>query len=153
MLSAIFQIVPYNQHQSCYNTVMSKPWPPQPGDWQDVVDAEEAGGSLPAWWTVVSTPGSRSVDIGGQVTVSPDNASADPLSVKNVSDNVVFFVSPEGSVSIDPSDDSASALTISPNGAAKAFTITGAPAVPLTTPDAQDVIDALIALGLIVQHD
>lgn len=27
------------------------------------------------------------------------------------------------------------------------------PVVPLTTPDAQDVIDALVALGLIVQHD
>jgi hypothetical protein len=59
------------------------------------LESEMGGGSLPAWWTVDSTPGDESVDFGGQVTVTPPD---------NTGSQLVRIVAPAGYEANAPSN-------------------------------------------------
>lgn len=50
------------------------------------VGTPAGGGSLPAWWTVDSTPGAESVDFAGEITLSPPQASAQFLAATPADD-------------------------------------------------------------------
>jgi hypothetical protein len=117
-----------------------KIWNADAAAWE-YVNAPSSGGSQPPF-----SPAGPGDDL-----VLLENTSGDPLIYGGDDAGGAYLSSPDGSTQVVVTDGGARMI-----GTSLGFYDAGAvarPVVPLTTPDAQDIIDALVSLGLVTQSD
>jgi hypothetical protein len=120
-----------------------------------VTEAEESGGGGGSIPNPITDPLNIALTDPGNVPITAQAAAGSAVDLLDFLDENsvgVLFVGPSGEMIIAPAGTT---MVTVHDGAIGFFSASpvAQPVVPLTTPGVQDVIDALVALGLVAQHD